>query len=72
MSYKNDDDKRDKILENIRKKSKKKLDDAMNRQSANIRQFYQNLFTTRLINMKNVTKKGITLGQLCILILPIR
>jgi len=44
----------------------------MNRQSANIRQFYQNLFTTRLINMKNVTKKGITLGQLCILILPIR
>jgi hypothetical protein len=58
MSYKSDDDKRDKILENIRKKSKKKLDDAMNRQSANIRQFYQNLFIHEINQYEECNKKG--------------
>lgn len=68
MWYNMTDDERDKILEDIHKKTKKELDGFMNLESAKLRPFYSNAFNQEIDQYVSCTKKGVILMQHCILI----
>jgi hypothetical protein len=51
------DDERNKILEEIHKKTKKELDSFMNRQCAELRPFYSNAFNQEIDRYKVCMKK---------------